>query len=78
MGFILSIVVFAAGAILRWAVNAKVAGIELTTIGLILMVVGVVGFVLSAIQWMTRERRTEQVVDQGNARVITRDDVPRA
>jgi len=50
VGFILSIVVFAVGAILMWAVNATVAGIEINTIGLILMIVGAIGFVLSGIQ----------------------------
>jgi Domain of unknown function (DUF6458) len=37
----------AVGAILRWAVTAHVAGIDLQTVGLILLVIGVIGFVFS-------------------------------
>lgn len=47
MGIGTSIVLIAAGAILKWAVNADVSGIELTTIGTILLVVGILGLVLS-------------------------------
>ena len=41
----------AVGAILTWAVNASVSGLELQTIGVILMVVGALGLVLSMIFW---------------------------
>ena len=37
----------AVGAILRYAVTATVSGISLATVGLILMIVGVVGLVIS-------------------------------
>lgn len=37
----------AVGAILKWAVNADVSGIELTTVGTILLIVGIVGLVIS-------------------------------
>lgn len=36
----------AVGAILRFAVNATLAGIDIQTVGVILMVVGLVGLVL--------------------------------
>ncbi|HEV2772536.1 MAG TPA: DUF6458 family protein [Thermoleophilaceae bacterium] len=42
-----SIFLFALGAILYFAVNATLAGIEIKTIGVILMVVGVIGLVIS-------------------------------
>lgn len=51
MAFGTSIFLFAVGAILAYAVNAQVEGIELDTIGVILMIVGAVGFVLSALFW---------------------------
>jgi hypothetical protein len=51
MGLGVSLFLIAVGAILTWAVNATVSGLELTTIGVILMVVGVVGLVLSLIFW---------------------------
>ena len=42
-----SIFLIAAGAILRYAVTAEVSGIELQTVGLILLIVGVIGLVIS-------------------------------
>ena len=51
MGIGVSILLIAVGAILTWAVNATVSGLELNTIGVILMVVGALGLVLSMIFW---------------------------
>lgn len=51
MGIGVSLVLMAAGAILIWAVNATVSGIELHTIGWILLVVGAIGALLSLIFW---------------------------
>ena len=51
MGLGVSLFLIAAGAILTWAVNATVSGLELNTIGVILMIVGIVGLVLSLIFW---------------------------
>ena len=42
-----SLLLIAAGAILRYAVTAHVEGVQLDEVGLILMIVGVVGFVIS-------------------------------
>jgi sterol desaturase/sphingolipid hydroxylase (fatty acid hydroxylase superfamily) len=42
-----SIVLIAAGAILKWAVTAHVSGINLETVGTILFVLGIVGLILS-------------------------------
>ena len=59
----------AIGAILTWAVNASVSGLELDTIGVILMVVGALGLVLSMIFWSSwggpggMRRRTTYVED---------------
>ncbi len=47
----ISLFLIAVGAILTWAVSASVSGVDLTTIGVILMVVGIVGLVLSMIFW---------------------------
>ena len=52
-----SIFLIAVGAILRYAVTATVSGISITTVGLILMIVGIVGLVLSIfymIAWAPR------------------------
>src|SRR5437763_15274104 len=51
MGIGVSLVLMAAGAILIWAVNATVSGIELHTIGWILLAVGAIGALLSLIFW---------------------------
>jgi len=46
-----SLVLIAVGAILRYAVTESVSGISLTAVGLILMIVGIAGLVLSLL-WM--------------------------
>jgi len=46
-----SLVLVAAGAILIWAVNLTVRGIELHTIGWILLAVGAAGALLSLMFW---------------------------
>jgi hypothetical protein len=51
MGLGVSILLIAAGAILAFAVNTQVSGVEITTIGWILLVVGIVGGVVSMIFW---------------------------
>jgi hypothetical protein len=56
-----SLFLIAVGAILRYAVTDSVSGIELTTVGLILMIVGIIGLVLSLFL-MFVPRRQETVV----------------
>ena len=51
MGLGVSLFLIAAGAILTWAVSATVAGLDITTVGVILLIVGIVGLVLSMIFW---------------------------
>jgi hypothetical protein len=51
MGISTSLVLIAIGAILKWAVNASVSGVNLHVVGVILMIVGAVGLVLSLIFW---------------------------
>ena len=70
MGLGVSIFLIAVGAILTWAVNASVSGLELNTIGVILMVVGALGLVLSMIFWSSwggfgGERRRTTYVEDG-------------
>jgi hypothetical protein len=59
MGIGTSIFLIAVGAILKFAVTASVSGIDLATVGVILMVVGVIGLVLTlllASVWADRTR----------------------
>lgn len=58
MGIGTSLFLIAVGAILYFAVNADVSGLSISTIGLILMIVGVIGLLISLFlltAW--RERR---------------------
>ena len=49
MGIGTSLFLIAVGAILYFAVNATISGLEIATIGLILMIIGVVGLVISIV-----------------------------
>ena len=51
MGIGVSLILVAVGAILTWAVTAEVSGVDLTTVGVILMIVGIVGALLSLSFW---------------------------
>lgn len=64
-----SIFLIAVGAILRYAVTASVSGISITTVGLILMIVGAVGLILS-IFYMVSAHPAGRVTRE---RVIERD-----
>jgi Domain of unknown function (DUF6458) len=65
-----SIFLIALGAILRYAVTTTVSGIDITTVGLILMIVGVVGLLLSIMYMLAWSPRRGRVVRD---RVIERD-----
>lgn len=54
-----SLLLIAAGAILRYAVTATTSGINLQTVGLVLMIIGIVGLVL-ALLWMGVWSRSRQ------------------
>jgi hypothetical protein len=51
MGMSSSIVLIAIGAILKWAVTATVAGVNIQTVGTILLIVGIIGALLSLVYW---------------------------
>jgi predicted MFS family arabinose efflux permease len=65
-----SIFVIALGAILRYAVTATVSGIDIATVGLILMIVGVAGIVGSLLWMLAWDPRRRGVVRD---RVVERD-----
>jgi hypothetical protein len=55
----IAILLIAVGAILRYAVTVSVEGIELDTVGLILMIAGIIGLVIAlAVMFMGSERRS--------------------
>lgn len=51
MGITVSLLVAGAGAVLIWAVSATVSGLNINTVGVILLIVGVIGFVVSLFFW---------------------------
>ncbi|MDP2710105.1 MAG: DUF6458 family protein [Solirubrobacteraceae bacterium] len=69
MGIGTSIFLIAGGAILKFAVTATISGIDLATVGVILMVVGIIGLALSLL-FLARADRGEVVVRD---RVVERD-----
>jgi Domain of unknown function (DUF6458) len=71
MGLGVSIFLVAVGAILAFAVNATVSGVDIHTIGWILLIVGIVGGLLSMLFWSSWAgpgyfgRRRTTYVDDG-------------
>ena len=66
MGIGTSIFLIAVGAVLKFAVTTSISGIELATVGVILMVVGVIGLLISLFL-LTQNRdvtRRERVVER--------------
>ena len=54
-----SLALIAAGAILHWAITAHVSGVDIQTVGTILMLVGILGLILSLMYtfvWADRRR----------------------
>jgi len=51
MGLGVGLILSAVGAVLAFAVNATVSGVDIHTIGWILLIVGIVGILLSLIFW---------------------------
>ena len=51
MGIAVSILLIAVGAVLTWGVTVEVEGLDVNAIGVILLIVGLLGLVLSMIFW---------------------------
>ena len=61
-----SLVLIAVGAILKYAVTADLSGIDIQTVGVILMLIGILGLILSLLYtfvWSERARE-RRVVDR--------------
>jgi uncharacterized protein DUF6458 len=70
-----SILLIAVGAILKYAVTAHISGIDLQTVGVILMLVGILGLILSLLYtfvWSDRAqaRRSSSYPDEQPTRNI--------
>ena len=66
MGVGTSLFLIALGAICYWALDFDIAGIDIDAIGVILMVIGAIGLVLSLLFWssFSPRRRRETVVER--------------
>jgi hypothetical protein len=76
-GLVASIIAFTVGAILRFAVTVSTyqSGVNVHTVGVILMIVGAVGAVLSLIAMvLTGTGRRRTVVDDGRGNVVRREE----
>ena len=88
MGISVSILLVAVGAILTWGVTAEAEGLDVNAIGVILMVVGILGLVISLFFWSSWGgfRRRVAYVEGGpnpyssyarrRATIVEEDDVP--
>jgi hypothetical protein len=65
-----SLFLVALGAILYWAVSVEAEGFSINTIGLILMIVGAVGLILTLLMTASAER-TER--DTSGVTIVERD-----
>ena len=68
MGIGVSVFLIALGAVLTFALDATVSGIDLDTVGIILMIAGVLGLVVDLIVFAPRRRH---VADGGYTRSRT-------
>jgi len=55
----ISIFLIAVGAILTFATNIGVSGLDLDVVGIILMVVGALGLIVDLVIWAPRRRRVD-------------------
>jgi hypothetical protein len=74
MGVAVSLVLFALGAVLTFAVHADTSGLNLTVVGVIIMFVSAVGFAVSVYQTQWRRRMVEESIETGNVPPVTIDD----
>ena len=73
MGISVSILLIAVGAILTWGVTAEAEGLDVNAIGVILMIVGLLGLVISMIFWSSWGgfRRRTAYAEGGSVRATT-------
>ena len=80
MGIGGSIFLLALGAILAFAVNASISGIDINVVGWVLMAAGLVGLIITIWYWNSRRRpavvQTQQPVVRSEYREVRQDDPP--
>jgi hypothetical protein len=73
MGTALSLVLFALGAVLAFAVRAEPSGLDLTAVGVILMLVSAVGFGFGVYRERWRQQIVEESMEQGATPLVPHD-----
>ncbi len=64
MGIGVSVFLIALGAILAFAVNYDISGLDINVIGFILMVAGLIGLAMTALVYGRRDRRDDVVEER--------------
>ena len=59
-----SVLLIAAGCVLRWAVTGSVAGMSVNSIGVVLIAVGIVGLVMARVTMRRRRRALPTATDR--------------
>lgn len=75
MGIGASLFLIAVGAILTFALNLHVGGVDIDVVGWILMVVGALGLIITMIIWGGRRRMVVSDAPTGYRRVEERSDL---
>jgi hypothetical protein len=73
-GIAVSIFLMAVGAILKFAVTATTGGVKIATVGVILMIVGVLGLVVSFIMY-SMERNSVRTVGPVGQTTVVREEI---
>jgi hypothetical protein len=63
-GMAFSVVAIIAGAVMYWAITAPTHGFRLSTVGIVLMIAGAAGFVISAVLLATSRTSSRSTYDQ--------------
>ena len=78
MGIGVSVFLIAVGAILTFAIDAEVAGINIDVIGIILMIAGALGLLWTLLIWGPRQRNSTVVDERRPVEHRVYDDQPPA
>jgi uncharacterized membrane protein len=75
MGIAVSIFLIAVGAIMKFAVTATAGGIKIATVGVILMMVGVLGLIVSFIVFSMERNRIQPAVPVVGGTTVIREEI---
>ena len=73
MGIVVSMLLIAAGAVMRFAVTVEGDGFNVGTAGMVLMVVGIIGAVLSIAFWATWGGFSHRTTVAGTGTTVVRE-----